>query len=71
MVSTVFEQKVGAHTFAVEADGTIVERYKGALELVETTTITEQMYAILYEGRAPAEALRALMTRDPKPEEWS
>jgi glycerol-3-phosphate dehydrogenase len=33
--------------------------------------ITEQMYAILYEGRAPAEALRALMTRDPKPEEWS
>ena len=33
--------------------------------------ITEQMFAILYEGRAPAEALRALMTRDPKPEEWS
>jgi glycerol-3-phosphate dehydrogenase (NAD(P)+) len=33
--------------------------------------ITEQMYAILYEGRAPADALRALMTRDPKPEEWS
>ncbi|MGE0161046.1 MAG: NAD(P)H-dependent glycerol-3-phosphate dehydrogenase [Gemmatimonadales bacterium] len=33
--------------------------------------ITEQMYAILYEGRAPSEALRALMTRDPKPEEWS
>jgi glycerol-3-phosphate dehydrogenase (NAD(P)+) len=33
--------------------------------------ITEQMYGILYEGRAPADALRALMTRDPKPEEWS
>jgi len=33
--------------------------------------ITEQMYAILYEGRAPSDALRALMTRDPKPEEWS
>jgi glycerol-3-phosphate dehydrogenase (NAD(P)+) len=33
--------------------------------------ITEQMYAILYQGRPPAEALRALMTRDPKPEEWS
>ena len=33
--------------------------------------ITEQMYAILYEGRRPDEALRALMSRDPKPEEWS
>lgn len=33
--------------------------------------IIEQMYAILYEGQAPSEALRALMTRDPKPEEWS
>jgi glycerol-3-phosphate dehydrogenase (NAD(P)+) len=33
--------------------------------------ITEQMYAILYEGRAPSEALRSLMSRDPKPEEWS
>jgi glycerol-3-phosphate dehydrogenase (NAD(P)+) len=33
--------------------------------------ITEQMYAILYEAREPLDALRALMTRDPKPEEWS
>ena len=33
--------------------------------------ITEQMYAILYGGRRPDEALRALMSRDPKPEEWS
>lgn len=33
--------------------------------------ITEQMYAILHEGRRPDEALRALMTRDPKPEEWT
>ncbi len=33
--------------------------------------ITEQMFAILYEGRPPADALRALMTRDPKPEEWT
>jgi glycerol-3-phosphate dehydrogenase (NAD(P)+) len=33
--------------------------------------ISEQVHAIVYEGRAPAEALRALMTRDPKPEEWS
>ena len=33
--------------------------------------ITEQMYAILHEGRRPDEALRALMSRDPKPEEWT
>ncbi len=33
--------------------------------------IVEQVYAILYEGKAPSEALRTLMLRDPKPEEWS
>jgi glycerol-3-phosphate dehydrogenase (NAD(P)+) len=33
--------------------------------------ISEQVYAIVHEGRSPADALRALMTRDPKPEEWS
>ncbi|HSH74429.1 MAG TPA: NAD(P)H-dependent glycerol-3-phosphate dehydrogenase [Longimicrobiales bacterium] len=33
--------------------------------------ITEQMHAILYEGRTPNDALRSLMSRDPKPEEWS
>jgi glycerol-3-phosphate dehydrogenase (NAD(P)+) len=33
--------------------------------------ITEQMHAILYEGRRADDALRALMSRDPKPEEWS
>jgi glycerol-3-phosphate dehydrogenase (NAD(P)+) len=33
--------------------------------------IAEQVYAIVHEGRKPSEALRALMLRDPKPEEWS
>ena len=33
--------------------------------------IAEQVYAIVHEGRKPAEALQALMLRDPKPEEWS
>jgi len=32
--------------------------------------IVEQVYAILHEGAEPAAALRALMTRDPKPEIW-
>jgi glycerol-3-phosphate dehydrogenase (NAD(P)+) len=52
-----------------------VETTRAAFELARRVEvempIVEQMYAILYEGRAPAEALRALMTRDPKPEEWS
>jgi glycerol-3-phosphate dehydrogenase (NAD(P)+) len=33
--------------------------------------IAEQVFAIVHEGRQPAEALRSLMLRDPKPEEWS
>lgn len=33
--------------------------------------IAEQVYGIVHEGLAPSEALRALMLRDPKPEEWS
>lgn len=52
-----------------------VETTRAAFELAKRVEvempITEQMYAILYEGRAPAEALRTLMTRDPKPEDAS
>jgi len=33
--------------------------------------ITEQVHAILADGRAPREALRRLMAREPKPEDWS
>lgn len=33
--------------------------------------IAEQVYAIVEEGRSPAEAVSALMLRDPKSEEWS
>jgi glycerol-3-phosphate dehydrogenase (NAD(P)+) len=33
--------------------------------------IAEQVYAIVEEGRSPADALQSLMLRDPKPEEWS
>jgi glycerol-3-phosphate dehydrogenase (NAD(P)+) len=33
--------------------------------------IAEQVYAIVHEGRSPADAVRALMLRDPKPEDWS
>lgn len=33
--------------------------------------IMEQMYAIVHEGRSPSDALRTLMSREPKTEEWS
>jgi len=33
--------------------------------------ITEQMYAIVHEGKSPSDALRALMSREPKAEDWS
>ncbi len=32
------------------------------------TPVTDQVYAVLYENRAPAEALRGLFLRDPRPE---
>jgi len=52
-----------------------VETTRAAFELSRRVgvemPIIQQMYAILYEGREPADALRALMNRDPKPEEWS
>jgi len=33
--------------------------------------ISEEVHAILWEGRAPAEAIRNLMQRQPRPEVWS
>lgn len=33
--------------------------------------IAEEVHALLWEGKAPAEAVRDLMLRQPKPEVWS
>jgi glycerol-3-phosphate dehydrogenase (NAD(P)+) len=33
--------------------------------------IAEQVHAIVHEGKSAADAVRDLMSRDPKPEEWS
>ena len=33
--------------------------------------IAEQVFAIVHRGKDPAEAVKELMMRDPKPEEWS
>jgi glycerol-3-phosphate dehydrogenase (NAD(P)+) len=32
--------------------------------------ISEEVHAMLVEGKRPEDALRSLMSRDPKPEEW-
>jgi len=52
-----------------------VETTRAAFELARRhgveMPIIEQVHAILYEGRSPSEAVRALMSREPKPEEWS
>ncbi|MFW6200532.1 MAG: NAD(P)H-dependent glycerol-3-phosphate dehydrogenase, partial [Gemmatimonadota bacterium] len=44
--------------------------YRLAAEHGVEMPITEEVYAILHEGRSPEEAVRSLMLRDPKPEEW-
>jgi glycerol-3-phosphate dehydrogenase (NAD(P)+) len=33
--------------------------------------ITQEVYHVLFKGKAPAEAINDLMVRDPKPEDWS
>jgi len=33
--------------------------------------ISEEVHALLWEGRGPKEAVRNLMLRGPKPEVWS
>jgi len=44
--------------------------YRLAREHGVEMPITAEVHAILHEGRAPEKAVRTLMTRDPKPEEW-
>jgi glycerol-3-phosphate dehydrogenase (NAD(P)+) len=52
-----------------------VKTSKAVLKLAERhqveMPICEEVHALLWEGRAPKEAVRNLMLRDPKPEEWS
>jgi glycerol-3-phosphate dehydrogenase (NAD(P)+) len=65
------EQILGDMTAVAEGVKTTEAVYQLARRHRVEMPITEQMYAILYEGRSPAEALGALMARDAKPEEWS
>ncbi len=52
-----------------------IKTSKAVRKLAEThdveMPICEEVHALLWEGRSPEEAVRNLMLRDPKPEEWS
>jgi glycerol-3-phosphate dehydrogenase (NAD(P)+) len=52
-----------------------VKTVQAVRELAKTVQvempISEQVHALLWEGRAPAEAVRNLMLRQPRPEVWS
>ena len=51
-----------------------VETTRAAYHLAQRTQIempiVEQVYAVLFEGQKAADALEALMLREPKPEQW-
>ena len=65
-------EDIGAITAAMRmvAEGVPTTRsaFARARELGLETPVIDQVHAVLYEGRAPAEALRGLFLRDPRPE---
>lgn len=63
ILSGMHEVAEGVRT--VEAVHTLARRH--GVEM----PISDEVHAMLVEGREPKEALRNLMSRDPKPEEWS
>jgi len=65
------EAILGDMTAVAEGVETTRAVHELALEHGVEMPIVEQVYAIVEHGRTPAEALQALMLRDPKPEEWS
>jgi glycerol-3-phosphate dehydrogenase (NAD(P)+) len=62
---------LGEMTAVAEGVKTATAVHDLALKHGVEMPIAEQVYAIVEEGRTPAEALQQLMLRDPKPEEWS
>jgi len=60
----------GGMVMVAEGVNTAKAALESARRLGVELPITEQMCAILYEGRDPRQALEALMTRELKSEEW-
>ena len=65
------EEILSDMTAVAEGVKTTEAAYELASQHEVEMPITEKMYAIVHEGHDPSKALRALMTRDPKSEEWS
>jgi glycerol-3-phosphate dehydrogenase (NAD(P)+) len=65
------DEILGDMTAVAEGVKTAAAVYELARRHGVEMPIAEQVYAIVEEGRSPMEALKALMERDPKPEEWS
>ena len=58
----------GSMSMIAEGVPTTRSAYACAREHDLDTPVLDEVYAILYEGRAPAEALRSLFGREPRPE---
>ena len=65
------EDVLGDMTAVAEGVTTVEAVHALARRLQVEMPISQQVYSIVHEGRRPDEALKALMLRDPKPEEWS
>ena len=52
----------------VEGYPTSESAFQLARQKVQDTPIIDEVYQLLYQAKSPSQALRALMTRDPKPE---
>jgi glycerol-3-phosphate dehydrogenase (NAD(P)+) len=62
------EEITGSMRMVAEGIGTTAATRRLAQRLGIEMPITEQMYAVLYEGRSPRDAIRELMERPLKPE---
>jgi len=62
------EEITGSMRMVAEGIGTTAATRSLAQQLGIEMPITEQMYAVLYEGRSPRDAIRELMERPLKPE---
>ena len=65
------EQILSEMVMVAEGVKTTQSAFQLASKFSVEMPITEQVYKILYEGKNPQEALRDLMTRQPKAEVWN
>lgn len=59
----------GSMVMVAEGVPTTLSAWECARKLGITTPIIDEMYAILYQGKAPREAMNHLLSREPRPEE--